>query len=601
MITTLTLDGTDMADTAADLAAGTPTVLDGVTITSGRDNPLDQPAAGHMAATVRALDEAAARNFIDRLEPGQTVTVQSTYELDPLADPTPVQIASTAQTGGRVTVYQQILYIWPAGDLQTYLSPANFEYLNQNPTAWDDTNPSRLRGQPILVETAITVAYDCPRPRVYLATTPGPWRQHTALAPVPVVADVPSTDGTTRTITYHGVVPLPDTGHPVIYLDLPARSWRSLDVLTTWDSRQASATWSGANTVTLSPYITAAATGHVMGAAALFHGYLTGWTAERDGSAVMISLDATDLIGYLSHAMIGDRPRDPERVSQRIDWALGLAGIDVDVLTTATRDPVLASLDVDHRSALDVIHDAATSAALSVWPISTAQGAPALLLEDADTRPATDSLTVDEDGTPHITSISHTVLDAALIDAAGVTVSRDSTDAASQALATYLIEHTDPETGEITRETLSVIAGEPGAAVLKLDTQTVSASDAAAAAYAYLRRRPLAGWSISGLVVRTSRLEDMRTIQRLIDMTTRPACPVIVADLPAWIPAPGSERFIVEGAHMTARRGHWDIELTLTRPARAGTSLTWGQTPPQLTWQSSTLTWPQLSGLVISR
>lgn len=588
--TRLYIDGDQVPDTAEALAAGTPTALDHLTITSGRRNSLDQPDAGTLSATVKSRDETAARAFLNGLRPGATITARATYDknLEP-ARPFPLTyLEFTGTATSHISYIENRQSFDTTNDqlsaLYTYLS---VQPSGLNPLAWDFDFPPLEPGT--LVEI-FPLRFEMRSERyyllsAYLVSLPGPWVTWDAPR---VALEDPSTPGA-NTIEK---LRLPARGYPAVMFTLKPETWEN--VMETW--KEAKTKWKRLGNVTLHNPLGIRINDPIK-TSYLYSGVISAWEARKDGTSVYIDIDAVDTLALLDRAMIGGQPRPRETVSSRINWAIQQTGMDVPVVSTATRDPILEAIDVDHRSALDIIHEAASSTALSVFPFITTDGNAALLLEDSDARPASNTLTMDADGMPQLSPNTYTSVDAALVPASGVTIRRTSEETITQALVTYPHRSYDEE-GNATDETLSVSTGDPGAAVLKIDTQLVHEADAIATGHAYLRRAPKSGWSIDGVTVTTARIPDLKTTARLISMNHRPGASVTVAPLPDWIPSATAERFIVEGATIVTRDNDLDISLTLTRQSNAGESITWGELPPALTWDKAFYSWAMAAGLI---
>lgn len=579
MKTTVFLSDFPLSSYAIDGEGGYPVVIDGLTVTSGRDNPLDQPEASAARIVMRAARDDLAAQMLKLLTPNAPIRIESTYQCKraaPVHQPTRYLSSGQALNNAPTTFYT-------AAPVSLWLAPLAWQKPGTNSAAWDIDNPRVAAGTPMRV--ALTVGGPNAA-RVFLTAVPAP-----SIMPGAPAAPVPRT-GT----SHNGIVAMPDIGHPAIRIDLTPPTWR--EARGTWQA--ATPTWQELGTYNVGKLFLLSPAGTTETTTTVFTGTLSSWTAQRESGATEIEIHAVDIIARLQRAMIGAQPRPRETVTDRIKWAISQTGIDIPLLTSITRNPVLEVLDVDHRSALDVIHEAARSAALSVWPAATRTGAPALYLEDADDRPASDTLTVDDAGIPSVTVISETQLDTALINRAGVEITRTNELIPSQCRVEW---ETVTDTGDGNRESEhhSVLTGSPGGSVITLETALTREEDALATAAAYLRRAPVSGWSIDGITIDTARQHDLSTVARLIGLNTRCALPVTLAGIPAWIPAAPVERFTVEGATLTHRGGNWKITATLTRPNHVGKSITWAELPPQLTWATTTLTWAQTAGLTIRK
>lgn len=585
--TRLYINDKTASDTIKDLKTGAPTALEGLQVSYGRRNSIDDVDAGTLHAVLLATDQSKAREFLEALTPNSQLRVVAEYELEAERAPyqTPYLFSSHLEiTGTTITAKQH--------NGNVFIAPVPFDQTGKNNTAWIDTNPALKDGTPIRVALRATASMFLGEGlRAWLMSLPSPNATVYAGSRLLDVQRV----GNTFNIGLDKTYKLKGDGHPAIVIEVPSATFNDAGATR---FNEAPIAWQNAGKLTIEPRLVLAPAGDPVAVKTLFSGRLSSWKAEHTPTGTRIYLTGTDILGALSALMIGAPPRPRESVEDRIRWALEQSGMPIGLSSNATRNPLLESIDIDNRSALDVIRQAARSAALTAWATARPDGRDMLLLDDLDSHDAQARLSMVE-GKPSITANSRTTIGASLIPQSGVEIERQSEEAITQAVITW-IKRTWNEDYEPQDETITEYTGIPSGATLKVDTQLMDAETAISTGNAFLRRLPASSWMFSGAKIDTSRIADLRSISQIIDIVSRPSLPVTVSGMPAWIPAAASsERFTLEGAQFTQHNDAYEIELSLSRPRRIGRSMTWNEAPSDLTFDSADfLTFAHFTGLI---
>ena len=136
-----------------------------------------------------------------------------------------------------------------------------------------------------------------------------------------------------------------------------------------------------------------------------------------------------------------------------------------------------------------------------------------------------------------------------------------------------------------------------------VSTNLVRLADAEALADMYAALTSPGGWVLSSLTWDTSvnpGAADPSSLADLLDATRRMGLPITITDLAQWVPGSPTLTAYVDGGTLTYKAGRWVIDLTLTRTDAIGRSITWGQSPPALTWTRTTaLTWREVATITI--
>lgn len=568
-------------------------VLDGVTVRSGRNNPLDQPQPSSLSATISVPTGTPAREILATLQTGKRVDLTCEMEIEnqPVT-PFPLGNGNTHVSLG---TFSRGLWETGKGDNTLWLAPADFQPADTNPHAWDISNPKLPAGTKVRVELEVTAPKDAPAPYAYLVAAPGPYPHGGARR---LVGSSAVLRGAVKVYRFSEIVLMPAIGHPIVRIDVYPPRWSDAPRTLRW--YQASQTYKALGNFSVATKVTIANLSKVTRTVTVFTGFIDSWESSVSPNPFaknkrnLIRIEAVDVLAVLSRRIVNiESDREPEPLGERIDWVVSELSLDLHISKSGIRNPDLARVAMQNRSALDVLHECAASAALSVWPSITPDGTTGIFFDDADARPAGDKMIIDADGTARLSQLASTTLPASCIRADGVTVRQDSTTVATQARIGYLKETPD---GKYEKE--SVTTGIEGSALIDVNTVLTNQRDAIEVGDAWLRRTPENGWTIQGISF-NSKYAPSNLVAAILNINTRSACPITLTSLPEWIPAGNSERMIVEGASLTARRGQWDITLTLNRPTRAGVSITWQLLPAGLTWRKNTLTWSDTAGLTL--
>lgn len=581
-------------------------VLDGVTITFGRQNQLDNPEIGTLQATIRCETIQAAKQA-HKITPGQACFLQSSWQL---SHTTPKTLAIK---DGWITPYIQ------DGTPLGYSEWAGNYYIAGNcwvgTGPWNTGNPQEWRyladrvepGSIIAVDLTLTAPPHAPAPpKARLTGTYNPESTYLTILESDPEIKPENTDSATWQI--QGEAPLPGEGYPVLYLYAPPVTWNDHPETDTWENIPNPAwriwgCWKVEKTLKLS------ATARASQAVWVFSGVITSQQIKGlPGGKSEITITASDHLHPLNAAKIAAPRRAAEPLLNRIQWVLDQTA---DYLTNAGYtplavipqshiNPVLESIDVDARPALDLINQAATSAALTAWPVVSQGGDWGIFLEDADTRPAISYITLDAAGQVS-TEKAYTnclIVDGSQIPLEGVQITKDGEVSATQCEVAYPIEKTDPENGQISYETAKTLTGDIGPAGLNIETWLKNLEDATETGYRWLRRVTRGDWKISGVKINTARLSGDTSAGQLIDILYRIGQQLVIYSMPAWIPGARSiERFCIEGGTLTAHKTGWIIDLNLTRPGGAGYALKWEEIPAPAIWDKTPLPWARFAAL----
>lgn len=582
-------------------------ILDGLTLSFGRQNQLDNPSIGTLQATIRCETITAARRA-HQIKPGALVELESTYQLSHTVAKT------VAIKDGWITPYTADGT--PKG-FSEY--SGNYWITGSNlvgPGPWNTGNPQEWRylsdivnaGSQIAVELTLTAPQYAPAaPKIYLTYAFNPESDQVTLTGSDPEIKPENLEGNIWQIK--GEAALSGTGYPVLYVYAPAVTWDDHPEAETWDTLETNPAWRiwGAwqvgKTLKLGPTSNASQGVHV------FSGVITALEIKGlPGSRSEISLTACDHLHPLNAAKIAAPRRPAEPLTDRIQWVLDQtadylisAGYSpLAVITQSEINPVLQSVDVDARPALDMINQAATSAALTAWPVISDGGDWGIFLEDADTRPAISYITLDAAGTVGTEKVTTNclIVDGSQIPLEGVTITKDGEVAATQCEVSYPIEKTDPQTGQISYETAKTLTGELGPAGIKIETWLKNEADATETGQRWLRRVERGDWKISGITINTARLKGDTSAGQLIDVLYRIGQQIVIYSMPAWIPGAHSiERFCIEGGTLTANKNGWIIDLNVTRPGGAGYAIKWGEIPGPAIFDKTPLPWARFAAL----
>lgn len=596
----------EIPDSPDDLTKGGFAVLDGVRITFGRQGQLDTPQIGTLTATIRCQSIQAAKNA-QKIRPGLPCVLNATTELSHT-------IAETKTIkDGWITPYIQngepIGYTEYSGNY--YVSGACWighgTWNSGNPQEWRYVADKVNAGSIIDIELTITAPQYAPVPPIARLTNIfNP--ESTYLTILESDPEIKAHNTETETWKIAGQAAMPQEGYPVLYLHAPALTWDNHPEEETWQTIP-NPSWRIWGCWKIEKHLKLGATSRASQSVNVFSGVITGLQIKGlPGGKSEINLTASDHLHPLNAAKIAAPRRQAEPLTSRIQWVLDQTAdyltnagyTPLALLTQSDINPVLQSIDVDARTALDLINQAANSAALTAWPVVSEGGDWGIFLEDADARPAISYITLDSAGivSTEKTRTNCLIVDGSQIPLDGVTITKDGEVSATQCEVTYPIEKTDPQSGQISYETSKTLTGYIGPAGLKIDTWLKHPKDATETGNRWLRRVERGDWKISGIRIDTHRLKGDTSAGQLIDILYRIGQQLIIYSMPAWIPTAHSiERFCIEGGSLTSHKNGWIIDLNLTRPGGAGYALKWEEIPAPATWDKTPLPWARFAAL----
>lgn len=581
-------------------------VLDGAEITFGRANQLDNPEIGTMRATIRCENLKAAQRA-HQINPGTPVKLDSTYELST------AKAKTVAIKDGWITPY-----LTGAGKPAGWTEWSGNYYIAGScwigPGPWNTGNPQEWRYLSEKVNAKSVIAVDLtltspPRathpPRAILASTITP---ESATLTATTSPKIPTKNQDNRwRIT--GTAQIPTDGYPILYLTAPPVTWNDHPEAETWDTLETNPAWRIWGAWKVEKTLKLGATSKASQNIHVFSGVIT--TVEINGlpgGKSEITITASDHLHPLNAAKLAAPRREAEPLTERIKWVLdqtrpylSQAGYTpLGIRTQSDINPLIQSIDIDARPALDLINQAANSAALTAWPVVSENGDWELFLEDADARPAIAYITLDASGVVSTEKITTNcvIVDGSQIPLEGVQITKDGEMAATQCEVSYPIENKDPDNGQISYDTGKTLTGDIGPAGLTIETWLKNPEDATETGRRWLRRVTRGDWKIAGIKINTAHLKGNTTTGQLIDSIYRIGQQLVIYSMPKWIPgAHNIERFCIEGGTLTANKGSWIIDLNLTRPGGAGYALKWEEIPGPAIWDKTPLPWARFAAL----
>lgn len=609
---TLTIAGQDIADQPEDVPT-TTAALDGLTLAWGRESLTDQPSASVLSAQVSIPPDQSAA-VLDTLTVGTPVTVTSTTPLWQQGDISLINTFETAYVAhaGTITpdgdslVVQATTGGYYRGPL-IGIAPGPLQDQLTNLGAWDDIRPISAGSQWTVSITVdgLTVNDRCALWALYFEH---PWA---ASAELGELLDA-HLAYPTKTLTATFTPPASRAGQWLgIGVNFAAlgRLWGA-DSMTLWSD--VTETWAQTGQATLTapaiipPQESATLTSRV------FDGSITDLTAQWDPrlGTVLVSLRAADMSATLANIRLSDEPWPAEPAGARVS-RLNAA---LPITNTFLIDEPLAAItvqtrDVDSAAASDVLDELAVSTGGVLWSTTHETSGAYLYLEDHASRPALEALTLDDTGAPTITPLPDraTVIEASRITRDSISLLRDTTGVASSVSVRWQEAGTDDQgNATLTDRTETVTDTNAIDAIgwrsMSVSTSLTSSTAAQRLALSLLTIASPQGWTLNGLTWDTTvsaddTAPDVEALTGLLDATRRIGAPIMLTDLPEWMPEAPYMPAYLEGGTYTYQDGAWTLDLTLTRPTKAGDAITWGQAPPTLTWEATTLTWAVIGTL----
>ncbi|MDU5316441.1 MAG: hypothetical protein E6121_04750, partial [Varibaculum cambriense] len=296
-------------------------VLDGATVSFGRQNQLDNPEIGTMRAVIRCETLQAARRA-HSIHPGTPVKLDSTYKLSHAVPKT------VAIKDGWITPY-----LTPTGHPTGWAEWSGNYYLAGScwvgPGPWNTGNPQEWRylSEKVNAESVIAVeltltapqyAPAAPKARLTGATTPSA----VGLTITRSDPEIKAENTAAATWKIKAEAPIPVDGYPALCIHAPAVCWDNYPQAETWEtisnpSWRIWGTWKVEKTLKLGATSKASQRIHV------FSGVIT--TVEIKGLPAgksEITLTASDHLHPLNAAKIAAPRRPAEPLLDRIKWAL---------------------------------------------------------------------------------------------------------------------------------------------------------------------------------------------------------------------------------------------------------------------------------------
>jgi hypothetical protein len=619
---TVSINGARVADTAAEFAAGAPTVLTDAQVTWGRKTVVDQPDTSTCSCTIirKAAGAGAFLNGLTIGAPLRLTTAGTTYPnptvstfLDPgFANPTAPYVPLNA-TGTTVAGVFRMLPVNAAAPAGVILAPAPFVAHGGNPAAWDAI-PATSRGQRWgfgLDVTAPAGATVRVRPVVFT----GPWADAYTIRPEILVV---VGDGAVHTVSGSF---LPDVDGAWVGLEVVAdptgKAWNEVSPTLTWNAVPPTTTWDDYGLVKLDNVRVLAPAAGTVRTVLVFAGRITDLAATFDdglpgGGGVRLDVTAADFTADLENNRIGDVPWAVQTLGTRVSRILTLAATGV----TATVDATVASTlvtyrDVDSQPASGLMKELAISVDGVLWSAVHQTTGPYYRLEDPAQRPSLQLLTL----TGGIITITPNPLPAALRLSSCEVLrdpaqwSKDVSDVSTRVDVTWQEQGVDGGGKVTTTERHTVVIDTAREAVVgqrgvSVATQLQAQADAALVAGRWMSRISAQRWRLDGLVwdTRISALDPalVGTALDLLDGTTRIARTLVLTEVPAWSPNGPDIPLYVEGGEWSFSDGWWVFNLTTSSSSGGnGLSAAWNDLNPAWTWNQwdPALTWDQLRGV----
>ena len=596
-ITEVYINGARVND-AASLIDTAATVLAGVTVNWGRTSPLDQPAAA-TASLVLALPRNQSAALLDQVTPGSPLEIITRYTAPAsnlVVIPNSTNLYATGATRSGTTNATLVATSPQTTPINAYTPPGPIQAEGTNPTAWDalgraGRNARYTLTQTVAVQSGVTAS-------LYPVYYSAPWKSAAIIGP-----RLGTPSGGTLSASF--TVPPEHVGKWVgilVRLDPPAPTWAQRTSL--WSAY--TSTWEATKTT----YITAQQATRLDAGlydATVFAGRISDTAAQWDNRVrrPILRINAVDLLADLANQKIGDQPWPEEaaqaRASRILTFSQNAIGLIFDSARAAT---LVCRRDVDNQPIKTLLDDVAESTGTILWPAAHQTLGGFIQFEDPAQRPALYSLTLPATGPADldVKLTGSTRLPAALFERDAARITKQPGEVASIATVRWATVTLDAE-GKLHREDSALTATDPtllaaiGPRALNIATDLVSASEAHARAMRALALAAPAGWNLTGLTWDTSRpASKPLDMLAVLDSTRRIGLPIILSDLPEWIPnAPAAPAYL-DGGSYTYTGKDWHLTLTTTKAAYPAASLQWGQAPPALTWARMTaLTWNDIS------
>lgn len=548
-------------NSTADRYPTTVTVLDGLTVTWGRESVVSHPDPSSMTATIALVDTVP-----DWLRVGALATVtavaqseeqqRSYMELLPWRarldagwhqQVTPDPPVATA---GHRPVFdlagadsQTGWFIAPGVQPPSYISEptqwaANAKTTAGAPVTFTITVP-RLTGATVRV---VPLAYRRPGGPYTIATDTA-----IELSPATYQADTTEYTGTwtpEESGLYVGA-------HLRIQLHT-APAWTAIPRERTWKAAPGAWADAGCRATVTNIHVTGTSGHATMRDVEVFTGRVQSLRIDWSDTLARPTarITAVDRIADLNGTYIGDTPWPEEswklRAKRILTQALGFSSsMEGDVSTwLGTMRP----RDVDHRSAGELMRNTLASVAATIYPISwTKWRIIPFIYKGSDQSITIPGSAILRDGVQVSTDESANI---STIQATYFTVTYDEKKKVKD-----IVERT------VTRKTTPANDAPPRSIKVKTELARLSeASELTRTIGTYMNANQ---WVISDLSVKHDRISE-DALMRLLSTVERIAQQVLLTGLPRWFPAP-KVRGIVIGGSLTMRRGHWTPTIRVAK------------------------------------
>jgi hypothetical protein len=625
----VTVDGTRIPCTAADLGAGKPTILDGLTFNWGRQSSVDQPDTETCSFTIR-------EQLSDAVTTLQAIHVGSHIEIWTEGDVVPSQAETMTQTGfpvtgpldpmrwnrrsgdnPTITVSRAPGFAWNAAWLavpgnynwatQVAFPPDVFQPAGTNPGAWDGI-ARLLPGQQwnytaqVWVPAGVTVnltayGYSGPHSADYAGGCP-------VSPPATPTGNTNTAVGNWHWLTLAGTIRLSSAqtdpagywiaaGIQLVNMPAPA-TWAQTPGL--WSDQ--TLRWIDYNQAGVS-FLSITHDTESIRDVLVWSGQVTSLVSQAAGDkAYTTAVTCADISTALANLKVGDVPWNRETVQARANHIVALVPTAPPITIDAGLRPIMVSYrDVDAQPPLGLLQDLAQTAGGIMWITSHATQGVYLWMEDIDNRAAVRRFVIDP--VTGLVTIGPNVAaeDVAIISARDilrdpVAWTQDVSIVITQVSVGWLEQITDPDSGQpSTNDHTEIVQASAadlnryGIRDLSVSTELTTQTDAIALASRLLSQAKNTGWLASGFTLDTVVIDreiptvDYATrvdiIMDLLDATDRIGMAVTLIDNPAWTPATAVASMYVEGGTYTWTDYRWNLDLTASPAAGQGESATW--------------------------
>ena len=145
------------------------------------------------------------------------------------------------------------------------------------------------------------------------------------------------------------------------------------------------------------------------------------------------------------------------------------------------------------------------------------------------------------------------------------------------------------------------LAAQIGVHQISVSTDLTTAAAAQDLAGDLLALAAPAGFFLTGLTWDT-RVPQTAAAQVItaLDARARIGLPLIITNVPEWIPGGPALPVYLEGGNYTYQRGRWILDLITSKTSLSAPSIAWADLPAALTWaRLSDLTWDQISSATL--